>query len=256
MYEPVIELHIRPEHKEQDHPGITFPVLADADRFHDFGKGLHLTIDLGGADADASWIEHCIAATMNDVPVVFRGCCEIAVRPNLREALEIGGPITIVVSVFPEANGCRRKGSGTDQLTFLLMYSLALGIPDFNRHAKTRRLQLTFEHREQGIAQNEAGNQVSTTTHGNEVKIGLDVAIDVTKAFMGQGRACRDQHPYCRKVMSCPWLHTLIFDALQEFRADPEHVDPFTHGKIEHRRRVRKKRRAVVKNNATPCGQR
>ena len=76
----------------------------------------------------------------------------IAVRPYVW----IGGKISVVVflplRIVPKAYRRRGEGSHADQLAFFLEYRPPVGIPDFNRHAQTSALNLTFPNRHGWVA--------------------------------------------------------------------------------------------------------
>src|SRR5260221_8179028 len=145
---------------EQDDAHVIVPILADDDTLDDFRQFLDLTIDLGGTNAHTAGIEYGVRATKDDDAVMLGQFDVIAVMPDIRIALEIGGLVALVVRVIPEADRHAGERPDADQFAFLAGDGLARVVPDFDRHAETARLDLTAPNRNRGIAEHEAGNDI------------------------------------------------------------------------------------------------
>jgi hypothetical protein len=62
--------------------------------------------------------------------------------PDIVEAVEIGGVVFLAVGVVPEADRHGRKRLGADQFALLAGDGLAVVVPDVDRHAEARTLDL------------------------------------------------------------------------------------------------------------------
>jgi drug/metabolite transporter (DMT)-like permease len=80
---------------------------------------LDLAVDLGGADAHAAGVERGVRAAVDDHAAVRGDLAEVAVAPDVVEALEVGGVVLAAVGVVPEADRHHREGLGAHQLALL-----------------------------------------------------------------------------------------------------------------------------------------
>ena len=96
--EVVVGMHA---HKKHD-TLIALPILADSDRFEDLRYGFHLTVDFRRPDPDSTGIQGGVGATCDDEAARWSFFGEVAVGPNAREPFEVGGPVTLFVSVVPK----------------------------------------------------------------------------------------------------------------------------------------------------------
>ena len=114
-----VERYARRQAHEQHDAHIIVPVLADADRLDDLRQLLDLVVDLGGADPYAARIERRIGAAVDDHAAMPGPFGEIAMAPDIVEALEIGGVVLLAVRIVPEADRHRGEGAGADELALL-----------------------------------------------------------------------------------------------------------------------------------------
>src|SRR5439155_20200291 len=105
---------------EEHNPYVARPVLPDHQRLDDLVELLDLAVDLGGADAHAAGVQHRVGAAMDDDAAVRRDLAPVAVAPDVRVLVEVGGAVLGAIGVIPETDRHRRKGLGADQLSLLV----------------------------------------------------------------------------------------------------------------------------------------
>ncbi len=111
-------------------------ILADAERLGDLRHLLDLVVDLGRADAHAAGIERRVGAAVDDHAAMLGPFGEIAVAPDVVEALEIGGVVFLAVGIVPEGDRHRGERPDADELALLLPDRLAVVVPDVDGHAE------------------------------------------------------------------------------------------------------------------------
>src|SRR5690606_22715046 len=116
---------------------------------------------------------------------------EVAVVPDARKALEVGGVVARAVRVVPEADRHRGEGPGADQLALLAAQRPRLVVEDLDRHAQAALLDLPAPDRADGIAAGEAAQDVGAAGDRGEADVLLDPAVDVVEALGHQRRAGR-----------------------------------------------------------------
>ena len=84
----------------------SWPITIDS---IDFVQLLDLPVDLGRADAHAAGVEHRVRAAVDDHAAVRGDLAPVAVAPDAREALEVGGAVLRAVRIVPEAERHRRE---------------------------------------------------------------------------------------------------------------------------------------------------
>ena len=88
--------------------------------------------------------------------------------PDARKTLEIGGAVLAALRVVPETDRHDREGAGAHQLAFFLPHGLAVFSEYIDRHAQAAALDFATMHRQQGIAEHEAGNDVGAAGNRGE----------------------------------------------------------------------------------------
>src|SRR5690606_8165987 len=111
-------------------------------RLGDLGKLLDLVVDLGRADAHAAGIERGVGAAMDHDAAMGGPFGEVAMAPDIVEALEIGGAVFRAIGIVPEHDGHGRKGACADELALFAAHRPAVIVPDIDRHAEARALYL------------------------------------------------------------------------------------------------------------------
>src|SRR3546814_11413455 len=91
-------------------------------------------------DAHAARIEGGVGAAVDDDAVVPGQLDEVAVAPDARIGLEVGGAVALVVRVVPEADRHAGKGLHADQLALLAGHRPAPVVVDRYRHAEAAAL--------------------------------------------------------------------------------------------------------------------
>ena len=124
------------------------------------GELLDLSIDFGRADADPAGIQHGIRAPVDDEAVVRGALDVVAVMPHARIVLEVGGAVTPVVRVVPEADRHRREWPRAHQLPFLSAYRPAGFVKDLDSHPHLGTLDLTTPDRSRRDATHETADDV------------------------------------------------------------------------------------------------
>src|SRR5690606_633720 len=116
LFQRFVERHALGKPHEQDHADVALPLLADADCLDHLGQLLHLLVDLGRADAHAAGIQRGVGAAVDDHAAVLGPLCEVAVMPDIVEALEIGGVILLPPGIIPEGDRHGGEGARAHQL--------------------------------------------------------------------------------------------------------------------------------------------
>ena len=118
--ERIVERETFAQLDEQHDPHVARPVLPDHQRLDDLVELLDLAVDLGGADAHAAGVQHRVGAAMDDDAAVRRDLAPVAVAPDVRVLVEVGGTVFGAIGVIPETDRHRGKGLGADQLSLLV----------------------------------------------------------------------------------------------------------------------------------------
>ena len=114
---------------------------------------------------------------------------EVAVAPDVRVFLEVGGAVLLPVRIVPEADRHRGKGLDADQLTLGLAHRMARLVEHLDRHAEAAALYLPAPHRADRVAEDEAGNDVGAAGDGGELHVALDVLVHVAESLRHQRTA-------------------------------------------------------------------
>ena len=115
------------------------PILADGDGLLHFRNLLDLRVDFRRPDAHAAGIERRVRPAVNDDTAVSGPLGEIAVAPDVRKPLEIGGVVFLAVGIVPEHHRHRRERLRADEFALLLDDVLSVVRPHIHRHAEARR---------------------------------------------------------------------------------------------------------------------
>ena len=145
---------------EQHHARVALPLLADREALEHLVDRLDLPVDLGGADAHAARVQHGVGAAVDDHAVVGRELREIAVAPDARVLLEVGGAEAPAVRIVPEAERNGGEGRRADELALLAAHAAPLLVEDLHPHAEAARLDLAAPDRPDRVAADEAGDDV------------------------------------------------------------------------------------------------
>src|SRR3546814_11210916 len=94
---------------------------------------------------------------------------EVAVAPDARIGLEVGGAVALVVRVVPEADRHAGEGLHADQLALLAGHRPAAVVVDLYRHAEAAALDLAAPHRADRIAADHAGDVVGAAGAGTSL---------------------------------------------------------------------------------------
>src|SRR5262249_19076516 len=109
---------------------------------------------------------------------------EIAVAPDAGETREIGVVILAAVGIVPEANGHAGKRAAADELALVVdRCRLAVVGENVDGPAETRRLDLAAPNRADGIAENEARDDVGAAGDRGRAEIGLHLVVDEIEAL-------------------------------------------------------------------------
>src|SRR5581483_10270736 len=149
-----------PQLDEKHHADIALPVLPDHQRLDDLVELLDLPVDLGGADAHPAGVQDRVRAAVDDDAAVLGNLAPVAVAPDVRIALEVGGAVPGAVGVIPEADRHGRERPGADQLALLLRHRLSGVVEHLHRHAEPLGLDLSAPHRPRRVAEDEARHDV------------------------------------------------------------------------------------------------
>src|SRR5690606_35174791 len=98
---------------------------------------------------------------------------EVAMAPDIVEALEIGRAIFRAVGIVPEADGHRRERFGADQLALFADNGFAIVVPDIHAKAEAWSLDLALPDRLHRIAEHETGADVGAAGNGSELDVRL-----------------------------------------------------------------------------------
>ena len=100
----VVQRHAITQTHEQHHAHIALPILANDDGLQHLRHLFHLAIDLCGADAYATRVEHGVGAAVDDQAAMSGFLGIIAVGPDAGERGEIGSAEFLAICVVPEAH--------------------------------------------------------------------------------------------------------------------------------------------------------
>src|SRR5690606_11436903 len=98
---------------------------------------------------------------------------EVAMAPDIVEALEIGRAIFRAVGVVPEADGHCREGLGADQFALFAENRFSIVVPDIHGKAEARPLDLALPDRLDRIAEHKTGADVGAAGDGGELDVRL-----------------------------------------------------------------------------------
>src|SRR3546814_17931083 len=88
-----------------------------------------------------------VGATVDDDTVVPGQLDEVAVAPDARIGLEVGGAVALVVRVVPDADRHAGEGLPADQFTLLAGHRAAAVVVHLDRHPEAAALDLAAPHR-------------------------------------------------------------------------------------------------------------
>ena len=236
---------------EQHDAGVAFPVLAHAHGFRHGIHRLHLAVDLRGADAHAAGVQHGVAAAVNNDAAVLGTLGEIPMRPHALELLEIRGAQLGAVRVVQEAHRARREGFRADQFALPTRQRGAVLVEDVHGHAEALALQLPGVHRQQRVAEGEAGNEIGAAGDGRHRNAGLHVSRQVAEALARQRRARGEDGAQRIQPMALSGLDGGLFDAREVLGAGAEHGDALAVNEVQERLGRRAERGAIVEHQRT-----
>ena len=95
---------------------------------------------------------------------------EIAVAPDVREALEIRGAVAAAVGIVPETDGHRREGRGADEFALQALQRPAVVVEDLDVHPEPAALQFAAIDGQRGIAECKAGHDVGAAGDRRELR--------------------------------------------------------------------------------------
>ena len=236
---------------EQDDAGVAFPLLAHAHGLRHGIHRLHLAVDLRGADAHAAGIQHGVAAAVNDDAAVLGTLREVAMRPHALELLEVRAAQLGAVGIVQEAHRARREGLRADQLALPARQRCAALVEDVHRHAESLALQFPRVHRQQRVAEGEAGDEIGAARDGRHRDAGLHVPRQVAEALARQRRARGEDGAQRIQPMALPGFDAGLFDAREVFGAGAEHGDALAVDEVRERLGRRAERRTIVEHQRT-----
>ncbi len=200
-------------------------------------------------------VKRRVRAAVNDHAAVRGPLREVAVAPDIREAVEIGAVIFLPVRVVPEFDRHRRKRLGADEFAALAGNRLAAVVPDFHRHAERGRLDFTPPDRRGRIRTDKACRKIGAAGYGSEVNVRFDRFIDVVETFRHQRRAGRGEHAHRGEIVRVLRAQPGLLSGVDELRGGAEEVDPFLRRIVENHFVLRVERRAVIKHQGRFGGQ-
>ena len=165
-------------------------MLPDRHGFQHLGQFFHLPIDLGRADPNAARVQRGIGTAMDDHAAMQSDLAVVALTPDIRETPEVGGLITSVIRVIPEAERHAGKGPGADQFALFARRRPLAPSADFDGHPQPPALDLAAAHGAIRIAEHKTTDDIGAARDGGKLHILLDVAIDIVKG-PGRERAAR-----------------------------------------------------------------
>ncbi len=173
---------------EEHHTHIALPLLADHHTFQHGTALLNLAIDLRGANAHTTRVQHRIGSPMDDEAAVGGLLAIITLRPDPVEPREVGRVEAAAIGVIPETQGTRREGRSAHQLALLFLHWAPLVIPYRDRHSQPGRLDFTRVYRQSRRAPHETGENICATGDAGQADVPFEVAIHILVVFMQQGR--------------------------------------------------------------------
>ena len=126
---------------EEDDADVVLPVLSHHDAVDNSVDRVHLTVDFRRTDADAAGVECGVGTAVHDDAAPLGDEDVIAVTPDVRIDLEIGGPIFFVPWIIPEIDGHGGGGRRTDQFSLPVDDGFAVFIEGLDLHAEAAALQ-------------------------------------------------------------------------------------------------------------------
>ena len=185
-------------------------------------------IDLGRADAHAAGVERGVGAAVDDHAAVRRPLGEVAMAPDVGEALEIGGAVFRAVGIVPEPHRHRRERLGADQLARLPAHRA--GRPRSTPRPPCRG-PAPGSRRARPAQVGSPQTKHDTMSVPPEIEArctsGLDVLIDVVEALRRQRRAGRGDQPHGWRDRGCWRGSSPAFLQASMYLAEvPNSVDP------------------------------
>ena len=209
---------------------------------------LDLAVDLGRADAHAAGIERRVGAAVDDHAAVLGPLGEVAVAPDVGEALEVGGAVFLAVGIVPEADRHRRERRGADELALLAAHRLAVVVEDVDRHAEAAALDLAAPHR---LRSGSPSTKQETMSVPPEIEARCTSLLDRRRrrsrsspatAASRSRRSCARVDRSCVSRGSRPALRTASMNLAEV----PKMRHPLGLGEVEQHVAVGMERRAVV----------
>ena len=180
---------------------------------------------------------------------------KIAVRPDAREAFEIGLAVALPVGIIPETNRRRGKRPGANQLAFFLEHGIAGLVENFDRHAEAATLQFTTSHRQQRVRRRKTAKQVGATGDRAEQHIAFDCGIDEIETLRRQRRTGRQDGAHARYIELVRRSQPGFLQCRQVFRTGTEYRDALAFRHRPQRAAFVDERCAVEQDQRRPCQQ-
>src|SRR5216117_2173449 len=136
------------------------PGLADHERLDHLLHLLDLAVDLGRSDAHAARVEHRIRSAVDDHAIVPGDLAPVAVGPDPRKSLEVGGLVFLSVGVVPESNRQRWKWPRADKLAFLLFHRAGVFVEHLHPEAQGAALDFAAPYGQDRVSEHEASADV------------------------------------------------------------------------------------------------
>ena len=183
---------------------------------------------------------------MDDQPAMRRPFGEVAMAPDIVEAVEIGGVIAAAIGIVPEADRHGGKRLAADQFALAARQRRTVLVPDVDGEAEARPLDLALPDRLVRNAEHEAGDDVGAAGDRGEMDVALDGVIDEGEALRRQRRARRGDDLQRREIVRLAGLEAGLVDAVDELRRGAEHRHVLGRGIVEQDVAVRMEGRAVI----------
>ena len=187
---------------EQHDAHVAVPILGDHEALEHVVERIDLAVDLGGSDAHATGVERRVGATVDDHAAVLGPLGEVALVPGARESLEVGGVVTSIAGIVPEAERHRGERRTAHELARGARPRRApVVVEHVDGHPEARPLDLAGPDRPRGIAGDEAAAQVRPTGDGSQVHVALHVPVHVLEPFGHERRTGRRDGPQRGEVV-------------------------------------------------------
>ena len=168
---------------EQNYPHIALKHLTDCNGFQNLRNLFNLRVNLGGANANAAGVQRRVGPAMDNEPTMSRPFGKIAMLPNARKALEIGGAVFGAILIVPKPDWHRGKSLGADELALAFAQRVPLLVPHVYGHTETRTLNLPRINRRCRITQHEARHDIRAARNRGEMHAVADRLIDPSKGL-------------------------------------------------------------------------